>query len=191
VVTGEDADGASHFALTDIVQGVLRPSGRTIYPVWGHDGVPTLPCDGQAAVGPTSFPPEEGGFRVQILRFPAHDCGVSPEAPAARAAFSGPRRRAHDPETGMHKTDTIDVGIVLEGAVVVELDDGERVLGPGDVIVQNGTTHAWRNRSGEPCTMAMVILAADRHETKPAPSRSGTAGGWQPGAQSTHEGRGR
>jgi hypothetical protein len=101
---------------------------------------------------------------VQVLEFSAEDTGLANETPAEHAKFSGGRRRAEDPLTGMHKTDTIDIGIVLTGEITVELDEGEQVLRPGDVMVQNGTMHAWRNRSGKPCTMALVILAADHEE---------------------------
>ena len=48
----------------------------------------------------------------------------------------------------MHRTNSIDYGIVLSGEVELELDDGAKtLLGPGDVIVQRGTIHLWRNRS--------------------------------------------
>ncbi|OOF94939.1 hypothetical protein ASPCADRAFT_37024, partial [Aspergillus carbonarius ITEM 5010] len=46
----------------------------------------------------------------------------------------------------MHRTVSIDYGVVLEGEVELVLDSGEtRVLGRGDVAVQRGTNHAWRN----------------------------------------------
>ena len=68
----------------------------------------------------------------------------------------------YDPDRpGMHTTQTVDVGVVLDGQLVLELDDGEVLLGPGDVIVQNGTRHAWRNRGDRNCTMAFVMIGAD------------------------------
>jgi mannose-6-phosphate isomerase-like protein (cupin superfamily) len=68
----------------------------------------------------------------------------------------------YDPDhPGMHTTQTVDFGVVLDGHVVLELDDGEVSLGPGDVIVQNGARHAWRNRSDRICTMAFVLIGAD------------------------------
>ncbi|MNE76542.1 hypothetical protein D3C80_1727840 [compost metagenome] len=48
----------------------------------------------------------------------------------------------------MHKTPTIDYGVLLEGELWLELDNGEqRLIRPGDVVIQNGTRHAWRNKS--------------------------------------------
>ena len=64
---------------------------------------------------------------------------------------------------GMHVTDTIDYGIVLSGAVALELDDGVKVeLAPGDCVVQNGTMHAWRVLGDESCVMAFIMIGATR-----------------------------
>ncbi|AMK24671.1 cupin domain-containing protein [Sphingobium sp. SJ10-10] len=62
---------------------------------------------------------------------------------------------------GMHRTPTIDYDIVFDGCITAELDDGQCVdLKRGDVLVQHGTRHAWRNRSQEPATMIFVLVAA-------------------------------
>jgi quercetin dioxygenase-like cupin family protein len=59
---------------------------------------------------------------------------------------------------GMHQTATVDYGIVLDGEVVLELDDGaQTVLTAGDTIVQLGSRHAWRNKSDRPATVAFVL----------------------------------
>jgi uncharacterized cupin superfamily protein len=64
---------------------------------------------------------------------------------------------------GMHTTDSIDYDVVLEGELVLELDDGKEVtLRAHDVVVQNGTRHAWRNRSDKPAKMLFVLLGAPR-----------------------------
>ncbi|MBM3558643.1 MAG: cupin domain-containing protein [Alphaproteobacteria bacterium] len=58
----------------------------------------------------------------------------------------------------MHRTDTVDYGIVLDGEVWMVLDVGETLLRAGDVVVQRGTNHAWQNRSGRPARMAFINL---------------------------------
>jgi quercetin dioxygenase-like cupin family protein len=59
----------------------------------------------------------------------------------------------------MHRTESIDYGIVLEGAIVLSLDDGsETLLRPGDVVVQRGTDHAWENRTDEATRMVFVLV---------------------------------
>ena len=63
----------------------------------------------------------------------------------------------------MHRTNSIDYGMVLSGEVELELDDGaSRKLAPHDVVIQNGTRHAWRNRSNAPATMLFVLVGAKR-----------------------------
>jgi quercetin dioxygenase-like cupin family protein len=62
----------------------------------------------------------------------------------------------------MHRTETIDYIIVLSGRIDMELDDGELVsMGPGDVMVQRGTNHAWINRYDEVCRMVFVLVDAE------------------------------
>lgn len=62
----------------------------------------------------------------------------------------------------MHRSNSIDYGIVISGQVELELDDGEmRLLAPGDIIVQCGTIHLWRNPSEtETCRMIWVLIEA-------------------------------
>jgi quercetin dioxygenase-like cupin family protein len=64
---------------------------------------------------------------------------------------------------GMHTTDTVDLDLVVSGEVWLELDDGEEVqLHVGDCVVQNGTRHAWHNRTSEPAVMFVALLGAAR-----------------------------
>lgn len=78
------------------------------------------------------------------------------QAPGAAAAM--------EPDApGMHTTDTLDYILVVAGEVTLELDDGDQtVLRAGDVVVQNGTRHAWRNHGVEPCTIVGVAVGAER-----------------------------
>jgi hypothetical protein len=66
---------------------------------------------------------------------------------------------AMEPENpGMHRTATVDFGVVLDGEVYLELDDGaETRLSAGDTVVQLGSRHAWRNKSDRPATLAFVL----------------------------------
>ena len=61
----------------------------------------------------------------------------------------------------MHRTNSLDYGIVLTGEIVLELDDGAAAtLVAGDVVVQRGTIHAWVNRTDAWCRIAFVLLDA-------------------------------
>jgi quercetin dioxygenase-like cupin family protein len=58
----------------------------------------------------------------------------------------------------MHRTQTIDYGIVLEGELTLIVDRGEATAKAGDIIIQRGTNHAWANRSGETCRVAFILI---------------------------------
>ena len=58
----------------------------------------------------------------------------------------------------MHRTETVDYGILLSGEVWLVVDEGETRLAPGDVVVQRGTNHAWSNRAEETARMAFVLV---------------------------------
>ena len=61
----------------------------------------------------------------------------------------------------MHRTETIDYIIVLSGKIDMEMDEGKVVtLGPGEVMIQRGTYHAWRNKGPDVCRMAFVLVDA-------------------------------
>lgn len=59
----------------------------------------------------------------------------------------------------MHRTNTVDYGLVLCGELTVVLERGETVLQPGDIIVQRGTNHLWHNRSDAPARIAFVNMS--------------------------------
>lgn len=63
--------------------------------------------------------------------------------------------------TVMHRTKTLDYAVVIEGEVVLVLDDSEVVLKQGDVVVQRGTDHAWENRSDKMTRMAFFHIDAE------------------------------
>ena len=60
----------------------------------------------------------------------------------------------------MHRTDSVDYGIVLNGEIWMLMDNerNDVLLKAGDVVVQRGTNHAWANRGTEPCTIMFVLI---------------------------------
>jgi quercetin dioxygenase-like cupin family protein len=61
----------------------------------------------------------------------------------------------------MHKTDTIDYIILLEGDVTLILDKEEVDIKPHDVVVQRGTNHAWVNNGNNPALLIAVLIDSD------------------------------
>ena len=95
-------------------------------------------------------PEQQGQFTTDQETLRAHFAELgSPEA----ATY-----QADSPHPLMHRTESIDYGIVLEGEVTLILDDSATVLRAGDIIVQRGTNHAWSNRGSVPCRIAFILL---------------------------------
>jgi len=122
---------------------------------------------------PSSLRPDDGGLH-EIARPRQHpaaeqDFGNVEEAVAdIEGKLPGLLRYMDPSDPGMHATDTIDFEVVLEGTVILELDDGAEVtLNPGDTVVQNGTRHRWKNPGDKPARMALFICGAN-HAKVPA-----------------------
>lgn len=111
--------------------------------------------------------PRPGETRLMIVSFPADSTMARPTFdPAAadreqRTFIPGLAERFEVDEPGMHRTETLDYGILLDGELWLELDDGVTThLRAGDVVVQRGTRHAWRNRGELTATMCFVLIGA-------------------------------
>lgn len=168
VVTGKTPEGKSVFVsdgLIETISPALTP-GAEFHTIWGSDAVVQLPSNGERPPFTQWFPPA-GGFRVGFFSVAPANTAMPPgtDVGAAFAEFEAklPGMLAHmEPDSpGMHTTDTIDVEVVISGEVWLELDDGAEVhLKPGDTVVQNGTRHAWRNKSDKPCVMLVALIGA-------------------------------
>ena len=89
-------------------------------------------------------------------------------AAEAEAKLPGLLRYMDPSDPGMHTTDTIDFEVVLEGTIVLELEDGAEVtLHAGDTVVQNGTRHRWRNPGDIPARLALFICGASHANVPP------------------------
>jgi hypothetical protein len=69
--------------------------------------------------------------------------------------------RSGGKRTVMHRTKTLDYVVMIEGELVLILEDSEVVLHPGDAVVQRGTNHAWENRSDKPARAAFFHIDAE------------------------------
>jgi len=146
VVTGHDADGKS-VVLSDGIPPQDHPMkgdaiGADFIEIWSTpEPVPMLTSEPAAEPTERDFTmmPATGHLIRIIEIYPPH--------------MGGQR-------TPMHRTKTLDYAVVIEGEVVLVLDDSETVLGPGSVVVQRGTDHAWENRSDGVTRMAFFHIAA-------------------------------
>ncbi|HEY1668445.1 MAG TPA: cupin domain-containing protein [Trebonia sp.] len=152
VVTGHDTGGRSVFASDEPVPAAhATPGGTLFYELWATDAAPAPINAGPANAGPGGAGP--GGAA-------APDPAGGP--PRVAPAPNGTTLRINEMPPGasspMHRTRTVDYGIVLDGEVMLVLDDSETVLRAGDVVVQRGTSHRWENRSDAPARVAFILI---------------------------------
>ena len=161
IVTGVDASGKSVFVSDTEATGTVVPGSGTMYDVWGVDGEFDAPNDGRVPSYESFFPPDVG-FRYIVATFPPDESpDLMPAEEDIDALIPGASEFLEADNPGMHTTQTVDIGVVLSGELWLELDDGAEVhIGPGDIVVQNGTRHAWRNKGSEPCTVAYALVGA-------------------------------
>jgi len=169
IVTGHDEDGKS-IVLSDGPAPrafTLDDRGSAFVELWTTRATPA-PIDRASGEPPEDgvhlFPPANGR-RLRIVDFPPENAEVlaqlTPEA--VRAAFSAINAAdaipdGPSPHPLMHRHQTVDYGLVLEGELVLVLDGSETLLRAGDVVIQRGTSHAWANRSGRPARMAFILI---------------------------------
>lgn len=139
IVTGHDRTGKS-VVLSDAPNPKTLDVGTAAFhEIWvtTQTPVPVAATEPEPTDRPVRVPPPANGVLVRFTEM----------APGA--------------ESPMHRTESVDVGVVLEGETWLLLDDGsETRLATGDVVVQRGTNHAWANRSEEPVRMMFVLVDA-------------------------------
>ena len=170
VVTGHTSDGKATIASDSKVEAITAEiaPGSEFHRLWGADETVTFPDDGSPPSFFSYFPPV-GGFRFGMFTVPPMSETTLENIDLQKALMEieeklpGLATHMEQDNPGMHTTDTIDFEYVISGEVWLELDNGEEVqLKAGDTVVQNGTRHAWRNKSSEPCRMVVCLIGANR-----------------------------
>ncbi|NML47110.1 cupin domain-containing protein [Ramlibacter sp. G-1-2-2] len=169
VVTGHSPAGLSIVTHNGPpAKSVALPQipGTVFHEIWSTASTPATVGNGpDPTEGPLLLPPPKGGTRVRIVDIPPDtEDFLRNGAQRMHDAFAGigdssaSTVRADSPHPLMHRTESVDYGVVLSGAMTLVLDDGVVELQQGDVVVQRGTNHAWANRSGETCRMMFVLI---------------------------------
>lgn len=142
VVTGHDPAGRS-IVLSDGPVPVTRHAddvGLVFHEVWNTADAPA-PITAEIAAEPT-----ERALRI---------------APAGAGTVIRVNEFQPGAKSPMHRTSSIDYGLVLEGSMTLLLTDAEISLSAGDIVVQRGTDHAWENRSAETARMAFILVGGE------------------------------
>lgn len=170
IVTGHDKDGNAVIqsdAPPTRTQQIGGPSGPTFVEVWNTRQTPALidRRSGEPAENGLVLAPPKGGTRIRVIDFPPEGEAIlrltESEAAAKFGEMGGheaARLKAGSPHPLMHRTQTLDYGIVLAGELTLVMDRGEAVVRSGDIVIQRGTNHAWANRSDKPCRVAFVLI---------------------------------
>jgi naringenin degradation protein FdeH len=164
VVTGTDAQGRSCVVwdgpAPNAIGAPTRPGGGML-DLWVFHASPA-PLSGTEDAGhlPYNFDPPHTGAHLRIVQsgqWPS-DYVVPPmHEPRPRQPGSTTLDRGG---SIVHRTETVDYGIMLEGERQLWLDDRTLLMGPGDIVVQVGNWHGWGNPSA-PSRMAFVMMGGD------------------------------
>jgi quercetin dioxygenase-like cupin family protein len=138
VVTGHDSGARAVFKSEDVTPTRMIPTGDAAFLlVWTTE---TVPADNNDE---TDGRDREAGLTLN-------------QGSVIRIVDMLPGK-----QSPMHRTNSIDYGIVLEGEIELELDDGaKRPVRQGGIIVQRGTNHLWRNTSDKVCRIAFILIEA-------------------------------
>lgn len=168
VVTTNDARGTAVVLLDGASPyRVVRQGGRIASTLlWVTEGTPARYSGTRdAAEVKIGVAPPPNGTIFRIVDF-APETGDAPAVDHATlmkemgiAHGTGGRRPPRHP--AMHWTTTVDYAIVLAGEIDMLLDESEVHLAAGDVVVQQGTNHAWVNRGKDTCRIAFVLIGAE------------------------------
>jgi quercetin dioxygenase-like cupin family protein len=139
IVTGHDDDGRGRI-VSDRPAPASREvaDGATFHDIWvtSASPAPVTATEPEPIRAGELLGPPDAGTRVRIVDMP----------PGTRSP--------------MHRTESVDYGVVLDGEITLVLDDGSATrIGPGELVVQRGTDHAWENRSDAPTRMLFVLVA--------------------------------
>lgn len=168
VVTTNDATGAAVVLLDGAAPNrAVRQGGRIASTVlWVTDRTPARfsPKQDRGDVKIGVAPPPGGTvFRIVDFAPVGGDGAEIDHAALMREMGLAPGAHGGRPPRHpfMHRTKTVDYAIVLAGEIDMLLDDSEVHLKAGEVVVQQGTNHAWVNRGKDPCRIAFVLIGAE------------------------------
>ena len=173
VVTGHDETGkavviSDGYAPT-VRSNPLRP-GHLSVDIWKTSSAPVIleQDEPDPTLGPRQIHPAPRGTVLRISEVGPEDEAIRNLTPEkAREVFKASNNEAASTfgrggrHPMMHRTETVDYAVVLEGEITMLLDEEDVVLRAGDVVIQRGTNHAWSNRSGKPVRMLYVLIDGD------------------------------
>jgi hypothetical protein len=168
VVTGHDAQGQAVVALNGPTPNnfpIKSVPGAMFYEVWNSAGNPAPLDNGDDPTAkPLQLSPAMLGSVIRVVDIPPDSVQNQIDDKEAAAAFAemgeakASTGHANARHKLMHRTETLDYGIVTEGELWLILDGDEVHLKRGDIVVQRGTNHAWSNRTEEMARIVFILI---------------------------------
>lgn len=169
IVTGHDAAGRSiitHDGAAPSVHTNPKRVGYCMTQLWMTDDMPvTVANEADPTDRRVTLEPNPNGSVVRIVEFGPEgdwlhkmDTQGTQEAWAAIGTDASTNKQGTAKHPFMHRTETVDYCLVLDGEITLVLDEEEVLMRAGDFAVERGTNHAWANRSGKPCRMLFVLI---------------------------------
>jgi mannose-6-phosphate isomerase-like protein (cupin superfamily) len=176
IVTGHDTNGKAIIVSDGAPQRTYMiggAHGAKFHEVWNTNQSPALinNASGEPEEGALVLAPPQSGTRIRVIDFPPEGDAIrnlSKEAALEHFKTMGGGDASSAggaaPHPLMHRTQTVDYGIVLEGELTLIVDRGETTLQAGDIVIQRGTNHAWANRTANNCRVAFILIAGQFDE---------------------------
>lgn len=170
IVTGHDAEGKAIITADGAVERTYMiggPNGAKFHEVWSTYQSPALidTKGGEPEEGGLLLAPPKNGTRIRVIDFPPEGNEIlsltNSQALDHFKTMGGAEASKTEgvkPHPLMHRTQTVDYGIVLDGELTLIVDRGETTLHAGDIVIQRGTNHAWANRTNKNCRVVFILI---------------------------------
>jgi mannose-6-phosphate isomerase-like protein (cupin superfamily) len=170
VVTGHDENGNAIILENGPLNTVMdleAVPGTKFHEVWNTSDTPAPITNAQTdpTLGPVVLPPMKAGTRIRFVDIPpdteeflTQGKGKMKDMFSKVGDEDASTVKDYSPHPLMHRTESVDYGIVIEGELTLIVDNGEAILKPGSVVIQRGTNHAWANRSGKMCRILFILI---------------------------------
>ena len=161
IVTGHDAEGKAVVVMDGPAPNRrVRDVGKIVSTLlWATDETPAdISRDDDRAEREARVAPPVNGSVLRIVDFPPEDAAGPLDNAAMLKEMGLGEAAVPARHPSMHRTKSVDYAIVLEGEIDMLLDDTEVHVKAGDILVQQGTNHAWVNNSGKNCRICFVLI---------------------------------
>jgi len=167
IVTDNDANGRSRILIDSDAAKLIALEEAGLAEIWTADvkGGKLLDATDRLAMEDLTLEPDPGCVKVRWFTVAPLDKTKTPEEMEAQAAFGfgaiggGHCRVDTTRSPFMHKTESLDVIILVKGSIDLLLDDDEALsLKPGDVVIQRATNHGWINTGSETALLVAVLI---------------------------------